>query len=115
MALTLPQLQQLIRDLYGAKDSRRGLEGTFMWFMEEVGELSGALLLARKAAEAYAPEAKAYLAEVYTVIFECEMRRNRPVAARAIFTATDNREKTTTVIITMITGTIAIILSQVSL
>jgi NTP pyrophosphatase (non-canonical NTP hydrolase) len=43
MALTLPQLQQLIRDLYGAKDSRRGLEGTFMWFMEEVGELSAAL------------------------------------------------------------------------
>jgi NTP pyrophosphatase (non-canonical NTP hydrolase) len=41
--LTLEQLQQLIRDLYGAKDSRRGVEGTFMWFMEEVGELSGAL------------------------------------------------------------------------
>jgi NTP pyrophosphatase (non-canonical NTP hydrolase) len=41
--LTLEQLQQLIRDLYGAKDSRRGVEGTFMWFMEEVGELSAAL------------------------------------------------------------------------
>jgi NTP pyrophosphatase (non-canonical NTP hydrolase) len=43
MALTLVQLQQLIRDIYGAKDSRRGVEGTFMWFMEEVGELSAAL------------------------------------------------------------------------
>ena len=43
MAITLPQFQQLIRDLYGAKDSRRGVEGTFMWFMEEVGELSAAL------------------------------------------------------------------------
>ena len=43
MALTLPQLQQLIRDLYGAKDGRRGAEGTFMWFMEEVGELASAL------------------------------------------------------------------------
>src|SRR5919201_409198 len=43
MSLTLPQLQQLIRDVYGAKDSRRGVEGTFMWFMEEVGELSAAL------------------------------------------------------------------------
>src|SRR5262245_4318191 len=43
MSLTLPQLQQLIRELYGAKDSRRGVEGTFMWFMEEVGELSAAL------------------------------------------------------------------------
>ena len=29
--------------MYGAKDGTRGLEGTFMWFMEEVGELSGAL------------------------------------------------------------------------
>ena len=43
MALSLAQLQQVIRDLYGAKDSRRGVEGTFMWFMEEVGELSAAL------------------------------------------------------------------------
>jgi NTP pyrophosphatase (non-canonical NTP hydrolase) len=40
---TLGQLQQLIRNLYGEKDARRGLEGTFMWFMEEVGELSAAL------------------------------------------------------------------------
>jgi NTP pyrophosphatase (non-canonical NTP hydrolase) len=41
--LTLSELQKLIRDLYGAKDASRGVEGTFMWFMEEVGELSGAL------------------------------------------------------------------------
>ena len=41
--MTLAQLQQRIRELYGAKDSTRGVEGTFMWFMEEVGELSGAL------------------------------------------------------------------------
>src|SRR6201987_611547 len=41
--LTLTQLQQLIRDTYGAKDQKRGVEGTFMWFMEEVGELSAAL------------------------------------------------------------------------
>ena len=41
--MTLAQLQQVIRDLYDAKDRRRGVEGTFMWFMEEVGELSAAL------------------------------------------------------------------------
>jgi NTP pyrophosphatase (non-canonical NTP hydrolase) len=41
--MTLGQLQQRIRELYGAKDSRRGVEGTFMWFLEEVGELSAAL------------------------------------------------------------------------
>ena len=41
--MTLGELQQRIRDLFGAKDDRRGVEGTFMWFMEEVGELSAAL------------------------------------------------------------------------
>jgi NTP pyrophosphatase (non-canonical NTP hydrolase) len=43
MALTLTQLQQIIRDTFDAKDRRRGVEGTFMWFMEEVGELATAL------------------------------------------------------------------------
>ena len=43
MSITLTQFQQLIRDIYGAKDQQRGVEGTFMWFMEEVGELSAAL------------------------------------------------------------------------
>src|SRR5437899_12253441 len=43
MALNLADLQRLIRDTYVAKGRRRGVEGTFMWFMEEVGELSAAL------------------------------------------------------------------------
>ena len=43
MAVTLGELQDRIRTLYGAKDAARGVEGTFMWFMEEVGELSAAL------------------------------------------------------------------------
>jgi tetratricopeptide (TPR) repeat protein len=47
------------------------------------GETRGALLLARRAAEAYHPDARPPLAEVYLIIFECEMRMNRPVAARA--------------------------------
>ncbi len=41
--MTLTELQARIRDLFGAKDARRGVEGTFMWFMEEVGELSASL------------------------------------------------------------------------
>jgi len=41
--MTLTQLQTLIRDTFGDKDARRGVEGTFMWFMEEVGELAEAL------------------------------------------------------------------------
>jgi NTP pyrophosphatase (non-canonical NTP hydrolase) len=43
MPMTLGELQERIRTLFGAKDGRRGVEGTFMWFMEEVGELAAAL------------------------------------------------------------------------
>jgi NTP pyrophosphatase (non-canonical NTP hydrolase) len=43
MAFTLGQLQQVIRETYGVKDRQRGIEGTFMWFVEEVGELAAAL------------------------------------------------------------------------
>jgi NTP pyrophosphatase (non-canonical NTP hydrolase) len=43
MAYSLAQLQDVIRSTYDAKDRRRGVEGTFMWFMEEVGELAAAL------------------------------------------------------------------------
>jgi NTP pyrophosphatase (non-canonical NTP hydrolase) len=43
MSFSLAQLQETIRTTYDAKDRRRGVEGTFMWFMEEVGELSAAL------------------------------------------------------------------------
>src|SRR5262249_48702993 len=52
-------------------------------FRYQERELTGALLLARRAAEAYAPEAKPFLAQAYWLIFEGEMRRQRPVAARA--------------------------------
>ena len=41
--LSLRDLQSLIRQMYGAKDEARGVEGTFMWLMEEVGELAAAL------------------------------------------------------------------------
>jgi len=41
--VTVSEFQRRIEALYGAKDRGRGLEGTFMWFTEEVGELSRAL------------------------------------------------------------------------
>lgn len=41
--LTLRDVQERIRDIYGQKDASRGRAGTFMWFMEEVGELSSSL------------------------------------------------------------------------
>lgn len=37
------EFQDLIERTYLAKDSERGLAGTFMWFVEEVGELARAL------------------------------------------------------------------------
>ncbi len=42
-AVTLAQFQKLIREMYIEKDLARGAEGTFMWLMEEVGELAAAL------------------------------------------------------------------------
>jgi len=42
-AETLRGFQERIEALYGARDRERGLAGTFMWFAEEVGELSRAL------------------------------------------------------------------------
>ena len=41
--LTLSRMQSLIQEMYGDKDEARGIPGTFMWLMEEVGELSSAL------------------------------------------------------------------------
>jgi NTP pyrophosphatase (non-canonical NTP hydrolase) len=41
--LTIAALQGLIRERYFATDSARGTPATFMWFIEEVGELSTAL------------------------------------------------------------------------
>ena len=56
------------------------MRAQFRW---EEGEVAGALLLARRAAEAYVPEAVDFLFEAYTIVFEAEMKMHRPVAARA--------------------------------
>ncbi|MBR4835201.1 MAG: nucleotide pyrophosphohydrolase [Thermoguttaceae bacterium] len=41
--LSIPDFQALIRQMYVEKDIERGVAGTFMWLMEEIGELSTAL------------------------------------------------------------------------
>jgi NTP pyrophosphatase (non-canonical NTP hydrolase) len=41
--VTLAEFQQLIRRMYLEKDIARGVEGTFMWLSEEIGELATAL------------------------------------------------------------------------
>ncbi|MBX3439404.1 MAG: nucleotide pyrophosphohydrolase [Planctomycetaceae bacterium] len=40
---SLRDLQSLIDAMYSRKDEARGVEGTFMWLMEEIGELAAAL------------------------------------------------------------------------
>jgi len=41
--MTIEEFQRLIERTYFERDSRRGPGGTFMWFIEEVGELATAL------------------------------------------------------------------------
>lgn len=41
--LTIQGFQQHIRDRYYASDKARGTPATFLWFIEEVGELATAL------------------------------------------------------------------------
>lgn len=46
------QFQELIRDRYAQTDRQRGVPKTFMWFIEEVGELATALASEDKANQA---------------------------------------------------------------
>lgn len=41
--MDLRDFQRQIAATYGSKDAQRGIAGTFMYFMEEVGELAEAL------------------------------------------------------------------------
>ncbi len=41
--MTLREFQQQIEATYGSRDRARGIDGTFRWLVEEVGELARAL------------------------------------------------------------------------
>jgi NTP pyrophosphatase (non-canonical NTP hydrolase) len=41
--MNLQEMQKLIDRMYSDKDRKRGSEGTFLWLMEEVGELASAV------------------------------------------------------------------------
>lgn len=62
--LTLRQFQKHIRQRYHETDSARGTPATFMWLMEEIGELATAL---HDVADASKPQAdtRANLAEEF--------------------------------------------------
>lgn len=66
--MTVAGFQELIKRIYFKRDSERGLAGTYMWFTEEVGELSRALLLndISKAREEFADVA-AWLVSLATI------------------------------------------------
>jgi len=55
-SLNLPELQAEIARTFLKRDRRRGLMGTFGWFVEEVGELSTALREERPGSKAQAAE-----------------------------------------------------------
>jgi NTP pyrophosphatase (non-canonical NTP hydrolase) len=60
--MTLADFQRRIESIYFERDNARGLGGTFMWFVEEVGELSTALREGdKKAAEAEFADVLAWL------------------------------------------------------
>ncbi len=41
--MDIKQFQRLIAEKYEKRDRQRGIPATFMWFMEEIGELATAL------------------------------------------------------------------------
>ena len=38
--MKISEFQELIRNLYFKKDSKRGINNTFIWLIEEIGELA---------------------------------------------------------------------------
>jgi NTP pyrophosphatase (non-canonical NTP hydrolase) len=41
--MEIREFQQLINRMYSDKDRKRGSAGTFIWFVEEIGELASAI------------------------------------------------------------------------
>jgi len=41
--MTIDGFQKKIKEIYLKKDTERGIEGTFTWFVEEIGELARAV------------------------------------------------------------------------
>ncbi|MGQ4833353.1 MAG: MazG nucleotide pyrophosphohydrolase domain-containing protein [Candidatus Asgardarchaeia archaeon] len=46
--MEISEAQSMMFRIYFTRDSKRGLEKTYMWFVEEVGELARSLLKAEK-------------------------------------------------------------------
>jgi len=79
-AISLSDFQQLIHDMYYEKDVARGVEGTFMWLLEEVGELSAALREGKP--EDLSEEFADVLAWLATIANLADVNLNDAVAAK---------------------------------
>ena len=67
--MELAELQSRIEALYGARDRARGVDGTFRWWVEEVGEVAKALRGGDPAAlEHELGDALAWLASVANLV-----------------------------------------------
>lgn len=76
----ITDFQQLIRKMYYEKDEARGVSGTFMWFMEEVGELASALRSDDR--ENLAEEFADVLAWLFTIANVADIDLSAAVAAK---------------------------------
>jgi NTP pyrophosphatase (non-canonical NTP hydrolase) len=67
--MDLSEFQRTIRDTYLERDAGRGLDGTFRWLVEEVGELARALRQPDPAARVHeVGDVLAWLASVATLM-----------------------------------------------
>jgi len=67
--MEIREFQDMIREIYFHKDSKRGVERTFLWFVEEVGELSEAIRKNdRKAMEEEFADVLAWLASLANLL-----------------------------------------------
>jgi NTP pyrophosphatase (non-canonical NTP hydrolase) len=66
--ISVGAFQQHIRDRYYRTDAARGTAGTFMWFIEEVGELATALQN-NAPGKSPSPEERANLDEEFADVF----------------------------------------------
>ena len=66
--LTIAAFQSLIREKYHKTDAARGTPGTFMWLVEEVGELATALQN-NAPGKSPTPEHRANLEEEFADVF----------------------------------------------
>ena len=78
--MDLNELQQLIEKMYSQKDEARGVEGTFMWLMEEIGELAAALRESPK--EEVAKEFADVLAWLATIANVADINLSEAVRAK---------------------------------